>query len=1848
MATYEQLASSSFTDVVVPFVVDNGLGQTDSCTKTLTGYTVPDTPYTFTAILSALDTTYIGASMDKLIWDMGDGTFLTGVSVTKHYEYPGTYYVTTIFTDQNGVTHKNRMSQKIRVMNYLPDSLVWYTKNIADPLGAQPERIMIGEPSNDLSIYRMNSWQSWPAVSGDGGYYINLYATGSRSRPLSKKQYYESADCHFVPSWRFVQGKTSKEPMERVQTDNEFIYVKVQDGDLVRVKGEESGSFFVGTSGYTTVNYIDDNASRGAKITENLQSINTQDMVTFNDSQVTENTYELGDDGSVKEPRRDVVLYASFDTSKFPLVRADKDLTKYELLAKDYFQVYETQKVGLPVEVKYNTPSQLSLTCNGIPEFGISFNKFIDSPISLCTRTMDASGNIIASDNITNLRSRWGAPTTAFSAVDITTDTLTAEGYVSLYLSGANTRFDMIQAPYNIDDDHEKHYIGSLSATNWASKNIVLELLNTDGSTRPNDNRFVTLLFSELHEEDQRTLLLRPKTEFSRRDGAKPRWWRLRRPTGFHPRGDYYGYVYPESSTYDIEDTFSMELMDVTETFNTPGSYLCHVNLNLPTVDYKVEDNRYRFVAQTLITPPATFGYDVLYYYITNPSNDVFYQIKPTYHREYSYGEDGFTQTYTPPISTQTPGNSGLYGFAVEPKGEVIAVDGDTDKIIRYWRSRTSRGEMAIKDMLPTEVRSQHYPEDPDAYGYTPSSVCLDENLDYWVTLYDTVSTIKVSGVTNEIIGSAVPPEMQQLADTRTTNPSSHWSQHSTYQMNIVGGRPGEYGEGLIRPTVVETCKNNSVVVSYSNPISSFLIKYDSDGNMLHRYDMPGEDRYFTGEICVDASDNIWAIVESTGLTYDGAPDMSPLKSYIYCFNRDMVLRNIVDSVKGTNYQDMLKPLPHRNEPVSVVVNMRLVYNYNTQEYIEDGLLIVGFGGEINPTLTLYEGNTYYFTNQYYNNGKHPLTFRTISSLDEDLPLDSTGDDYRTDGSTIFEGVRGYETAQQVIEITRDTPRTFLLIDNNFENSNKLLCRVIKKPVIDQRKPESFDMINNATFLTPDTSNNVWFSWGSRYVSKIDVNTRQVLQTLAVGQPYEDLKFDAFDESTHDRRSNAQRRSAIEGLGCDTGDNLLVIQNNDKTVYSINTITPQVSAFVKVPNYQIPYEEFNWVPSISSERVAGEDDFLLYPDTHMTKEQIEVFLKNTRFEGTDEQKIEAYTNYMNVTNGVSGNMDFRTTHASYPVSAAGFEQELRALGDWTGFRWINKYTGRPALVEGSTTVSITGASNEFRLIPQTVALDVVKKEESVDFAQVIRSYMLQPTLRNNPKLYNEFIDGVFGTKGSTPESLGKKVYEKIANYVQNTVDIDTCTVDALEGLAKLVNYNLLSLGYKMPAGIQRLVDLLSVSFTKLRGTRVYEQQDFEKYGNWFQNTAGVNLGPELMFILDWNYNNGYSVGDYTRYNGKYYECVESTGGASIHPDVHVSIHEKHDMWSKQQDSWVEWSDGLVRTQSKSYIDRIYKGKSDEWRKQYYESQPVKIKLVQNITLTVGEKYVLKEENTNSYRLIKPMAISYRDGKNYDLILKVDDDTEASYIEVQEPDNDEQAQLEHVATISNYTPVDVLASDLLTIMGDVPKQNKTFVLFKNRTYTFDVDCPGHPIIITENPGPDAEPLGDFVSGQGTEVGRMVLRTDPEPINNTTPPDRLYYQSVNDPSISGTILIRDIDNVPGYSTLYDGVTSYNLNMSVSSHNDLDRFGWGMSYPDTDSAWQHYSIYEYVETENPDYRYVNNLIDWEDEQTTISFSNSSYDDTWNHPVSGLMDLMIERTLRDGLDLFEGLDSAATFDVD
>ena len=1816
MATYEELQFSSFTDLIVPFTSDNGLGEKSTGSLPLTGYTLEATKFTFTPILSAIDSTNIGASIDKLIWDMGDGTFQTGYSVSKQYEFPGEYKITTIITDQNGVTHKNRRSQTIRVYNYVPDALVWYTPTIAEGL---PEKCLCGVPSDDLTIYRYNSWQSWPVVSADGGYYINLYSQSSHSRPLSPEQYHESADAHLNPTWRFVESKDSTVPVERTQTtDNTHVYIKKVDNNIVHTTSTDPDGYFAGTSGSAVVNYIDDNSNKLTSASQGNKSGASQS--TFNNENIGEK-YTTPNSKPNNEDK-DILLFCGFDTSKFPVTTYDRELDSYELLKSDYFQIYETQKVGLPITVKFNCPTQLNISSNGIPSFNIHSTKYLNSPFSLSIRTQGPSGNIVVTDDILPLSSHWHAPSIAFSGGDITTDVLTAQGFVQTYLSGSDSTFTRVIEPISSDEDFK---IWDAGAIYPQSKDSFIRLLLAERSrdlTPDPTGRIVTILTSQLEPATREVLLTTPMNNYIHGVGS-PRLW-----STIDGR-EYYAYLSP-ASRYDTSVSLDTNIEDYNLPMRTPGSYNAFMNID-GEWDSISNDNKYRIFASTLIDPPLYFNYEVMYYFLTNPSNDIFHQIKPVYYREYSYGDDGNTQTYTQPITTQSPGNSGMYGFATEPTGECIIVDGDTDKILRYSRRLNARAEIDIHSLLP-DVSGNFYPADNDAYGYSPSSVSLDKNLDYWVTLYDTVSTIKISGQTNSVIACAVPPEANYLADSRTTNPSALWSDSPDYSLNVVNGRPGEHGEQIINPTTVETCKNNDIIVTYTNPLCSFIARFDPTGNFKHKYDFPGEDRYFTGDVCVDVSDHVWAVTESTGLNYDGSVNMAPLRSVIYSFDEELTFRLAVSSLTGTSYQDMQSPLPYADETIEYEVLMDEKWDPSgSNDYIPNGLIIEDFGETaINPKITLYEGNTYVFKNLYYNQGEHPHRLRHIITEDIEAGIPLSGDpmDFTPTGNLYIEtdkgmNLSGDNTSTISIYISSNTPN-LLMIDDRY-SSNRIVIETIKKPVINTRPSDTFNIINNATHVIPDNNNNIWFSWGRRFCSRYNVIDGIVDTTIAVGSAYDDTRYHPLSAELYDRRDDANRRSAIEGISCDTANNLLVINNADKKLYSMNSDTPPMSAFIDITNSQIPYENFSWMTSISSDTKAQSGDFLL-PTSYLTDAQIDVFVKNnTSLNGTDaEKRLEAQAQYNSYLSGGMGDVKFRLSHGNPGVSAVGLEQEIRAGGDWTGWRWINKYDDRVVSSdETSGFISITGCSSEFQLIPQTGIYEISKVNEDIDFAGVIRGYIQQPSLKDKRIFYDDFLNTVFGTSKGSPVNLGKRVYERIANYMENHSDIDVCTIDALHNLSSMVNYRMADVTTTLPTEMSRLVDILSINFSKLRGTRVSFQNDFEKYGNWSQKTIGVNLGSELLFIFSYDPTIGYMAGDYVYYLGEYYESR-----SSVIPGVSPIGHSESDTY------WKYWPEGHVKPRHIEDYERIFRGKTSEWRQGQYDKQSTIIKLIQNLQLTAGKKIVFREEHTNKYTLVTPMMVNWKDNRVFDLR------TEDTSITITDPN---RRWLDEYIVDQTYQHAifDINDNGIVTLMG-TPSANPTLTLFRNRTYRFNIDSPGDPIEITTTPGPSATRLDGYVSNQGAEYGQMVLKTDDDPIFGPIP-STLYYQSISNPSKSGAIIVKYIDDIEHYSTEFDGVTSYNINISLSSHDEIDPLGWGLSFPEDGNAWQYYSMYEYISGGNTNETFKSNIIDWDGSSNTLEYSLSSHKE-WSQP-NGLMEVILERQLRQGLDFFDGMDSINTW---
>lgn len=168
-----------------------------------------------------------------------------------------------------------------------------------------------------------------------------------------------------------------------------------------------------------------------------------------------------------------------------------------------------------------------------------------------------------------------------------------------------------------------------------------------------------------------------------------------------------------------------------------------------------------------------------------------------------------------------------------------------------------------------------------------------------------------------------------------------------------------------------------------------------------------------------------------------------------------------------------------------------------------------------------------------------------------------------------------------------------------------------------------------------------------------------------------------------------------------------------------------------------------------------------------------------------------------------------------------------------------------ALVKG---VEITGTSNVFSIY-DTGVYSIGKVNENFDASRQIQSYVFQDSFQDYHNALNNFIGTAVGDINSSPTYLGKRIYERIANFTSNVADVDTCTLEALRSMYELLGEDFFAFhrfNFNYPAAISRLVELFSVKFTKLRGSRnLYSQYFLNKGYSSIDVKYGKNRGKEL-------------------------------------------------------------------------------------------------------------------------------------------------------------------------------------------------------------------------------------------------------------------------------------------------------------------------------------------------------------------------------------------------------------------
>lgn len=191
--------------------------------------------------------------------------------------------------------------------------------------------------------------------------------------------------------------------------------------------------------------------------------------------------------------------------------------------------------------------------------------------------------------------------------------------------------------------------------------------------------------------------------------------------------------------------------------------------------------------------------------------------------------------------------------------------------------------------------------------------------------------------------------------------------------------------------------------------------------------------------------------------------------------------------------------------------------------------------------------------------------------------------------------------------------------------------------------------------------------------------------------------------------------------------------------------------------------------------------------------------------------------------------------------------------------------------QSNSNRNITGISNLFNIYPKNY-YNIAKKGEDIDMTQQFKDIALQPLFLDNNVLFDDFLGSMVGNLSSSIGStLGKRTYEKIQNFVDNTSTLDYANIQGVAGMTQFTgntNVQFDKSNYLYPTEMGRLIDLLSINFNRLRGASDNFNQDFKTFGYQDRETYGKNLGEEVS-TLSYTVTAGKDLVAFERSSGKF-------------------------------------------------------------------------------------------------------------------------------------------------------------------------------------------------------------------------------------------------------------------------------------------------------------------------------------------------------------------------------------------
>lgn len=493
----------------------------------------------------------------------------------------------------------------------------------------------------------------------------------------------------------------------------------------------------------------------------------------------------------------------------------------------------------------------------------------------------------------------------------------------------------------------------------------------------------------------------------------------------------------------------------------------------------------------------------------------------------------------------------------------------------------------------------------------------------------------------------------------------------------------------------------------------------------------------------------------------------------------------------------------------------------------------------------------------------------------------------------------------------------------------------------------SFNQFIHPTYLTMDKYNNLWFVFGLRslgYISKTgelsawDVDTDGTLFSLLsspIGFVRDLSIFTPLSASTivTDKTNNVYYTvnssfSTIDKFS--TTDTLLT--SITSTFFELNNICLDSASGLYVSDTNnisaLKFDnDLNFLTTILMSPLStpcmygltdtGAVSQTIYEDEEIGGLTIDGFNRAWLIDSTE--------NFLHVFNAIPSavGLNVKRTFKVLPDSLLGFYlnetnsstytltgdyyKSLQANGDWTGNRWYQKHFSPNSL----TAISVSGVSAPFSINNFYNSGEFRKVNESFDTAAHYKSLALPEVFSRYTNFFDNFLGAVVGNAQlSSTDDIGQTIYEKIANFVFNHADIDTCDIPQLLSYAQETSVPAVNFSQTFPPDIARYLNFASISRIKSFGTQsplpILEQS---VGSNLDVFTATVTAGQKLFL------QNKFDVTEYTLVTVPY------LNDAAIYPLSSISLpgfiqpvimeylfHEYTPIYSSDYiDNYIDWN-----------------------------------------------------------------------------------------------------------------------------------------------------------------------------------------------------------------------------------------------------------------------------------------------------------------------------------------------------